>query len=642
MGVYMKYYFRKILYKLAKKFIRLFVIISIVISLVIINIYHPLIIYASSNDNIIDNLTNYVLASSGAISVKAEEVGNELKAIVSQPSNVYDRLKQKISDLLGTGIYLDSNNNYVFSGSATNEIYNVLGGFNPERCRVVSDWGGITANSALSYANTPYTNYLFTDKLNEYRGLFSDYLIASSQLKKDGNYYTFLVVIDLSNVGFLGVGWSSSDNSLYVYLYGTDGNYINCNYYSCMQSYISSTSTYSSINTTNNVRTSNNIRVIPSINSIGSYFQPNSSIYETDLFDILPINSFQTAFNGFPYFVNDGTLFWSNHSCIYAWNNTVGNSYINNNNNIYVSNTYINFPSIPSNTINNNNWNNIYNNYLQNISNNSNQYITNNGINKKQLQNLMGNYTNTIINAIEEGNENIEQAIFTTNEWLQRIYDRLGQIYDLLLLNDDGGGSGGSSSANVDLSRIESYLSSMNTNITNLVISLNRLESNLPNYSAQLASQYTLLSNIYQALLNIGSGGGSGGGGDNIYIPPTDNPWEPYFHVIDDLPVETYNDIINEFDVIKQLLNEVAPFVYLGMISGILNRLNVPAQEPIFTIPVTMENDFIDIDEDIVIDLTIFEDILPIIQGVFMIGFILSLIWLSAWFVPHILQMFDF
>lgn len=634
----MKYYLRKILYRVARKVIRLFVVLSIVFSLVFINMYKPVTVYASSN-SLIDNLTNYIMATSGAIDVTAERIGDDLQAIVSQPSSVINRLKEKVSDLLGTGIYEDGNGNYVFSGQATNEIYEILNGSDSNDVRVVSDFGGVTANSALAFVNTPYVNAIFNQKLNEMRSLYTNYMIICTQGVWSTYTYTYLNCIDLgdSNNGCAYITVTDSVNynfpSIYIRFYNDLSNsyFGNCSYFS--MSY--NGSSYSTVSE----GTSSTDRF--TIQSDTRYMNGTSSSSHDSVFiENLPVFDSGVVLNQFPYYVSGGSLIWSNRSIIVANNQANGNQFINNSSNIYVSNTYNTFPSISQTAIQNNNWENIYNSYVQNISNNSNQYITNNGIDKNALRQLMANYTNILVDNINNGVENIEQAIYTSNEWLQRIYDRLGQIYDLLLVGDGDGSSGGSSSS-IDLSNIESYLSSMNTNISNLVIALNRLESNLPNYSAQLASQYTLLSNIYQALLNIGSGGGSGGG-DNIYIPPTENPWEPYFHVIDDLPVETYNDIINQFDVIKQLMNEVAPFVYLGMISGILNRLNVAPVEPVFTIPISMDNEYISIDEDIEIDLTIFEDILPIIQGVFMIGFILSLIWLSAWLVPHILQMFDF
>ena len=71
------------------------------------------------------------------------------------------------------------------------------------------------------------------------------------------------------------------------------------------------------------------------------------------------------------------------------------------------------------------------------------------------LRKVMNTYISQLKNAISSNAEDIEEAITTSNNWLKKIYQRLGVIQEQLGNIDNNQGSG---SGNVDLSNIENLL----------------------------------------------------------------------------------------------------------------------------------------------------------------------------------------
>lgn len=95
--------------------------------------------------------------------------------------------------------------------------------------------------------------------------------------------------------------------------------------------------------------------------------------------------------------------------------------------------------------VNNNNWNNAYNNYITDVSN---YYSTTSNITNEQItqyidqsttiNNITNNYITNVVNPDNPDNpDNPSGGGVITNSWLERIYEKLEYIIDILLGRHD-------------------------------------------------------------------------------------------------------------------------------------------------------------------------------------------------------------
>lgn len=545
-------------------------------------------------------IAGYIMSIVGAVDMGT---GGGVRGIAT---SLKDSLTQKVADLMGSGIYEDSNGNLVFSGSATQQIYETLLGSSAYDTVAISQF-------PISDTFTPpnvYGGAQFWGQINDYianLGSGASYLELYGKPLVGSNGYTYLThtVYDTSNVAFYKANY---DAGWYLdfYFYDKNGNSVTCPYKRFIA--VTKNSDGSLYNIYN--KTGSN-------SGSASYYTRNITNYGDVQNGSYNINQSLNSIDSL-----DNMVLSFNYGCIYSRSSIIltksvnsGISFFNKNTGVTVNNTYNTIPSVKSTVVENNDWTNIYNNYVQNVQNQSETYITNGTIDTSKLRKIMKQYGQAIIDSVEQGVENIIEYVSVTNEWLNRIYQLLSEINQKL---EDGGGSGGTvSGSTVDLSNIESYLQSLNTSVSAMQTQVNYIANNLPNNEQQLTQIYTILQNIYQSLQNIPSGGSPNDPNSDPYAP-----WYPKFFGIPDTDII---DTVEKIQIIEALLSGLVPLCYITGIGAVVNALSAEPVEPVFTIPVQFDNTFYSVDEELEIDLTAFDDMRDVVTGGIILVFMLSL-----------------
>lgn len=542
----------------------------------------------------------------GAVNSTANGVGK-----VS--GNIISALTTKISELWGTGIYEDANGNIVWSGEATQEFYETLLGSNDIDARAIGSFYGTTPYGGLYGLESPYFQSDVRNFANSGRSLYTDYLavVTFSSGNNNGSVGSNVSVAsavtfyDLSNVAYLVCSVDSYNRFVYNF-YNSSGALVRVKSKDAHGSYYG-TNGFSNVSYSDETYTNKFMISSGTYYSSTSAYESRNNIYfksfDNYVFDL------SSCFLNFPFYGDNSSLVWSNKSLIIGKDPAYGLSKYNQNTGIIVNNEYNQMPTITNNDIDNNNWNTIYNNYITNVQNEGDEYITENGIDPPALRKIIKKYTDVITDAIEEGNDDIEGAINYTNEWLKKIYERLGLIYDKMD-NLSSGGSGGSCPWTDE-------------DIESIIDGLDRIDSNLALQLTEMQKIYTYLGTLLEAIEDIECGGD----GKNITtIVP----------IITDLPDTDVLDFIDTGDVLADLVGSVVPFCFVAFAVGLADKLAAQPVTPSFSIPVQLNSEFTGavIDESIDIDFADFENsgfgfIHSLITSAWCISWIIMLIWLT-------------
>ena len=589
-----------------KRLISFTLILHILIFSLVPTFYKPMKVEAVATTTTVLGITGFILSCIGAVNILSNG------GVGRASSQAVDAVKEKVADLMGTGIYEDSNGNYVFSGQATQDIYNALQGSQPTR--TVSSFQGASFMGGCTYYNTAYLTADAVNTLNSWRSLYNDYLICinrlgvgSGTMDMNGRY---CVIYDLSNVAYLNLSAYDS-NKCWLNFYNVSGQQISvdCKTFYCSASRGITSSVYSG--------TSSSCSVVRNKSSFDDYdkYICNITYYMQDNDISNPSSWSQFAYNNFP-FVNytgsGGTVCWANKSVILSTSSGAGLSKATQQEGLIIANSFNQFPTISKTVIENNDWDYIYQSYVNNVNSQSSNYYDGSSIDTEKLLEYMQAYCNNINNAIQEGTENIEQAVLTSNEWLQRIYQRLAILQDIL--NNMGNyGSGGGSGGSVWTSE----------DIETLLDLVDRIDSNMSLSLEEMQDIYTILGSILDAIE-----AGASPSTPNYTLPGIDVP----FDEITNLPSSDVLDAITNTQIIVRLLEDTFLFGSVFLISGALEMLSAQPVAPSFSIPVKMES-LMQVDETIDIDFAdfgnSFDFIREIVGDLLCLLFILMLIKLT-------------
>lgn len=551
---------------------------------------------SSVAQSLIDKLTYYVLTTTGALNAG-------INGVTQATATAISALQEKIADLWGNGIYEDGAGNYVFSGTASKEILETITGSTNLNARVISSFPGITPYGGIYGSDSPYFNPNVRSKLNTYRSIYTDYLCIGSFAKGSNNfYYSGCLFVDLTNIAYIVP--SSSGTDIRLFFYNDAGQNINCN-----MTYYYGEYSYSNFSVGREGTTNSNFADL--------YFNSwNSSIsrmtYHNIYYNENGLTTFSSSygFDSFPFISNNQCICWSNKSIIIGLDSAHGNVEANKQSGTFVSNTYNIIPSVKKTVIENNNWQKIYYDYTQNVNNESNTFISNDTLNPDILRKVMKKYNKVITDAIEDGTQDIENAISTTNEWLKKIYERLGEISAKLDNLDGGDSSAGSGCVWTQ------------EDITAIKNALTRIDSNMALELAESQKIYTFLGQILTAINNINVDGGR----DITTIIP----------IITNLPDSDVLDFIDSGDVLADLMSSVVPFCFVGFALGLSETLSSEPVTPRWVIPLRLNSTTtgLNVNEELVIDFSEYEQSgFGFIHDLLIAGqcilFILALIWLT-------------
>lgn len=588
-----------------KRILSFILIINILFFSLVPTLYRPVKVEAAATTTTVLGITGFILSCIGAVNILSNG------GVGRASSQAVDAVKQKVADLMGTGIYEDSNGNYVFSGQATQDIYDALQGSQPTR--VISTFEGASFMGGLTYYNTAYMSSEAISTLNSWRSLYNDYMVVCFRYNSGGNsQYRRFIIYDLSNVAFIKVG-SNSSKSVTLFFYNSAGNsvYVDCKEFS------------TSSNSFNGVSSGNRNQVVVCSDSEYFSYGINLPYYlqDNDIGSISDIYSY--VYNNIPFRNNyslGGSLVWSNKSLILSQSTGSGYAKATQQEGLIIANSFNQFPTISKTVIENNDWDYIYQSYVNNVNSQVSNYYDGTSVDTEKLLEYMQSYCNNINYAIQQGTENIEQAVLTSNEWLERIYKRLKLLQDILDNMGEGGSSGGSCTEQ---------------DIQDLLDFVDRIDSNLALTLDESESIYVILGSILQAIQT-----GASPSSPHYYLPDIDVP----FDIIDDLPDSSILNHITKGQIISGLLEDSFPLALPVMIGSALSVFNSQPVAPQFTIPIKMTT-LANIDEEIEVDFTdfgsSFDNIRNILQALCCMMFGLVLLWLSIeliWFLIDLLK----
>lgn len=432
----------------------------------------------------------------------------------------------------------------------------------------------ISSFPAWEYNNN-YVDTTFFSNLNSSMTSFGTYLVRIEQ-KNGGSYniITSFAVYDISNVSYFLVGY----NSMLGY------------YLECMGS--------------NNSPVSVSCKTSQCTYNEGNYSNNNiTSFSDSKLYDSSASSSFSSLSDFFDGFVLFGDFefshslvqYYANRSIVVAKNSSAGSSLANGASGIVYNNYYDIFPSVSQTVIEENNWENIYTSYVNEVNTEYQvSYNENGSVDADELRAILKSVGDRIAEIIEDAGGEIVENLDDIMTWLSRIYDRLGLI------------ESGLSGSGADLSTVEAYLDSIESLISSCATDLDRLQQ-----------IYVLLGQI---LLAINS---KGGGGD----------------IVVGLPDVSNTDIleyISKAQVLASLLETVMPFCFVTMFGTLLNQIGVQPVTPVYHVPFTMHNTFVDIDEEVVLDFGIMQDFRDIMYHVWCIAFDILLVWLTFYLLGRV------
>lgn len=578
--------------------------------------YNSLPVYADDNAaaELLEKLTNYVFTYIGAV----HREGEGLKQVAKIPSEIYNTVKNHISQALGTDdLYVDDDGNYVFSNNLTKQIYDSLSSQNGYNARVISDFSGF-----FNYAVTSYVSNQFIGMAEQCKEAVAGngaylYLFKCGALSNVLNYE--FRSWDISSVAYFAVDeWTSrGERGQTIKFYGSDGKNVSVPYAYVTGSYYTGTAYMHSegdITTMDNIATGSDT---------GITVYPDKLYQCDDTYTYFPnMGSFFPVYNS-KFAVSYS--FYSNHSLVLAQSVSDGTVYNNTKETVqYIyNNDYTVIQPISQDKIINNDWTKIYNDFVVNVDTENDG-----GTDLDELRKIIKNNVTALLEALEKGIDDLGDEVEKTNDWLKKCYERLGEIKDLL--EKDGG-------VIDDLDGIKSTLELIETELTNVHADMNDNSTELLN---RLQSEYVLLNDIYTTLLAIKNGQ------DRPHGEPLIDPGD--ITDLTNLGIEELLRSLTPWDAVLAVMQNIFPFCLVPMMGALINDLSADPVPPDIKIPFKISNiagsnmsvnetvnmNFID-DSETGIDFTIVHDIWI---AAFMIVFIIGLIWLSFWLIEKVLN----
>lgn len=535
------------------------------------------------------SLTGYVMTAVGALDLVTAG------GVRRVASNVYDSVKEKIADLMGTGIYEDSTGNYVFSESASQEIYDLLNANPGIDARVVSDFPDPI------YVNNLYVTPDFKSMANNVISNYGNQVLIQSLGYRTSTMFSECYIYDISNVAYFAfVGHD------YIYFYNASGNTISVNYTSLSQTYNFTSGVYSGISKTSSL-----------YNSVYYYYDGTNEY----------LNFPNKFYDFYSYSNKNGQYsFYCSRSLILGQNSSFGMALYSKDSGTVVNNDYNVIPSVSKSVIENNDWDSIYNSYVTNVDNQKNVYYTDSeGFDMPALRNVMKNYGDAIYSAIEEGATDISDRVNYLNSWMERIYDRVTMIYDWL--SSGGSSASGSGSSGNDYSAI---LSTLSSTLSLVLTGVNDVNTNLLNI-------YAYFDDLLDAINNLNSGTASDGT-PNITINNV---------AADMVAISTdgIDGFLGQTQVFTSVAKAVAPLCYLVVLSTILQGLSARPPDgyaPSWVIPFRLQKQgVIDVNEDVTVDLSGFESVHTVLIAMECLAFIIFLVFITFRLLKIVLDIFS-
>lgn len=568
-----------------KKFVAMYIAVCLLAASVCMPFMRPKKVEAVAISTVA-SIAGYVMTAMGAVNILTNG------GVSRVAGSVYDAVKTKISDALGVGVYEDSNGNYIFTNEVTSELYSLIDGTYTENARVVSDF---PANDTLlsSYTTSSYANEISSKKAS-----VSKYIELSYSFNSGTKFYNVTEIYDLyysSFYDFLYLAYAPAYNGVCFYFINRSSGSISSVSVLCTnitQYFDSSTGNFSSVSVSSAyVRTLGN---------------PNYLSFDDRIV------------SSFPYFSN-GSIY-SNRSLVIGKDVLSANNIVNKKTGTIFNNVYTEIPAVSKNVIENNDWDSIYNSYVTNVDNQKNNYFTSeNGTDIDALRAVMKSYGDNIWQAIEEGVSDISDRVNYMNDWLSRIYDRIGIIYDYISSSGSGGGS--SSGSSIDYTSL-----------------ITAIKTDTGNIDTRLINIYAYLDTIVSAINRVNTGI-SIDGSPNITID----------HIFDDImsiSVDGITGYISKGQVFTSVAKNVSPLVFFEGMGDILEGLSSAPPSgyaPSWTIPFRVRNVSVglDIDEEIEIDLSGFSSVHDILIALECLLFILFLMFFTIQMLRDILYIFS-
>lgn len=592
----------------------------------------------TSDDNIVQKLYNYTMSAIGALNKSSSSIS-------AIPTNIANSVKETIASLMnGGGIYIDSNGDYVFSDEACNQIYGALSNNSSIDANVVSNFGNFSYN-ADGYINSQYltdVNALTAyykisgsgalDGVNSGNGTSGKYILCSYRYTSGNYVVTGTMACDLGNVAYIVIQPLGSGNNNRLVFYDSSSNIVSVPLGFACCCYNSNGNSYSN-GLTQYLRNVQNIAIASYSGSAFGLWGSLQGLEVNPIFNSFP--NFNPA--GSTLTTNVGTLekayFYCNNSLIISKNSVAANGLLNQYEGIFYDkfeNTVVNNTVLESN-----NWENIYNSYIQNVNI---DYQDDTSISTSDFRKLMKKYTGSIIDAIQNGSQNIEESISISNRYLQAISLDVRNISEKL---DDvtGGGSGGGITPE-QYNSIMGKLEDINDNAVDIASSTATISSdidaiyedthgisedmgilleNSADTNTNLVAIHTLLNNINSKIRDRNH--------DNPL--PDDNFWMLLDDELDDYTDTFMDSLTFKLQMIGTVLQGVVPFGYVAVIGVMLNALAVQPEEPVFEIDLNSDSTTIPVHFNSTIDLSWVADIMPMVRAFQVMLFILGLIWAS-------------
>ena len=409
-----------------RKYLKTFITGVICCVLVLSCLFSPVssMRFVSADSGTVGSLVGYLMSMIGLVNTTSGG------AIQEAGSDVTSSIADYVTQQMDNTVYLDSNGNYVFSNDFTQGLYNILNANSSTDVRVISGNSSYDGNFNWNYVSNAFTRAVDSNTSRFENSITVFYQTTTQNTK----IYSGAVTFDTSNLAFFS--YDSSVNK--IRCMNGSLNYFEPSCYYVSQSF--ENDIYNSVYSTTHT----------SVNYLQGGYYTSSWTYNHFTFA-----SDNYWFNHFPVChatINSKDFILnclSTRSYVIAKSSAAYNSYHNMSSGLICMNPS-SIPSISQTAIQDNNWSEIYSNYVTNVRNTYNSdpnkvVSTNKPFDYTLLRKYMNIYTQSIIKAIEEGNENIEETIRTSNTWLKMIFNKLNQIYSLLdnWEPSGGGGSGG-------------------------------------------------------------------------------------------------------------------------------------------------------------------------------------------------------
>lgn len=596
----------------------------------------------TSDDNIIQKLFDYSMSALGACNRNAQ-------IVTSIPSSVADSVKETLASLMnGGGIYVDENGDYVFTDEACADIYDALSSNSSTDARVISNFNNfsyladgyvnnnylIACNAVTSFYNT-YGSGINNSGINNGAGVSGDYLLLSARYESGNLTCTSLMGFDIGNVSYFNV--NPSGNNFTISFISSDATTIGVPWGFCSVCFDAGRNQYFNMQA-NHFGTTSNLAIR------GYYKSGNNNNSMQSSLQFIGSDGQNAIYNSFPNVPVDPSLLYTNtywtmtdiniycsKSVILSKTLPAGNGLVNQSSGIY----YSNFENkvVNHTVLEENNWESIYNTYIQNVNI---DYQEDPSISSSDFRKILKKYTNSIIDAIQNGSSNVEESISISNRYLQAISVDVRNISDKLDDISSGGSGGGITEEQYN--SIMAKLNDINDNAIDIASSTATISSdidaiyedthgissdmevlleNTGDTNTNLVAIHTLLNNINSKI------------GDRYHNPlPDDNFWMLLDDELDDYTNTMMEDLIFKLQMIGTVLQGVVPFGYLAVLNVMVNALAEEPEDPVFEIDLQSNGaTAIPVNWQGTIDLSWVGDIMPIVRSFEVILFIIGLIW---------------